>query len=144
MYKKILFPVDNSENTKRAFYHVTALAETFKAKIVLLHAYQVIGEIVNVLGEQVSYIEELNQTKTSDGETILRPYIDELKIKNLSFESIVVKGEPDAEIVRYADSGVDLVVLGNEGMKSYWNRFFMGSTSENVVHHIKCPVLLIP
>ena len=144
MYNKILFPVDGSENSKRAFQHVLSLSEKYGSEVILLHTYQMIGEIVNVLGEQVSYIEEVNESKTSNGEIIVRPFVDELRLRQIKFETMIIKGEADYEIVNLAEANqCSLIIVGNEGMKT-WSRFFLGSVSENVAHHAKCPVLLIP
>ena len=59
-------------------------------------------------------------------------------------ERIVVRGRPRQEIVAVAaDWGADLVVLARHGSGGLRNAF-MGSTSEAVLRHAPCPVLVLP
>lgn len=52
-------------------------------------------------------------------------------------------GRPDAEIVRVAEEiGAGLVVVGSRGLGGV-PRALLGSTSEGVVHHAHCPVLVV-
>ena len=59
-------------------------------------------------------------------------------------ECSVVRGNPAAEIISAAEGpGVGLVVLGARGLGTI-KRWLLGSVSERVLHHAKCPVLVVP
>ena len=52
-------------------------------------------------------------------------------------------GRPDAEIVGLADElGAGLIVLGSRGLGPL-RRVLMGSVSDSVVRHARCPVLVV-
>ncbi len=52
-------------------------------------------------------------------------------------------GRPDAEIVGLADElGAGLIVLGSRGLGPL-RRALMGSVSDSVVRHARCPVLVV-
>jgi nucleotide-binding universal stress UspA family protein len=58
-------------------------------------------------------------------------------------ERSVVIGHPAAEILAAADEpGVDLVVVGARGL-GLFGRLVLGSVSDRVVHHARCPVLVV-
>jgi nucleotide-binding universal stress UspA family protein len=58
-------------------------------------------------------------------------------------ESKVVRGEPGTAICDVAaEVGADLVVIGAHG-KGVIRRVLLGSTSEYVVRHAPCPVLVV-
>lgn len=59
-------------------------------------------------------------------------------------EPIVAEGYPTEEILRTAaENHVDLIVVGKSS-KSFYQRFALGSTSETVLHHAHCSVLVVP
>ncbi len=60
-----------------------------------------------------------------------------------SIETVLLDGFVAEEILRYLeDHPVDLLVMGARGL-SAGQRFFLGSVSDAVVHHAKCPVLIV-
>lgn len=57
-------------------------------------------------------------------------------------ERMVVEGDPGHEICRLAEElPADVVVIGTHG-RSGLRRAVMGSTSDHVVRHARCPVLV--
>jgi nucleotide-binding universal stress UspA family protein len=58
-------------------------------------------------------------------------------------EEMIVKGKPAEAIVDTAEkAGVDLIVIGSLGMSAI-ERALIGSVSDKVMRHAKCPVLLV-
>jgi nucleotide-binding universal stress UspA family protein len=52
-------------------------------------------------------------------------------------------GKPDEEIVSQAEElGAGLIVIGSRGVSSI-RRALMGSVSDSVVRHARCPVLAV-
>ena len=64
--------------------------------------------------------------------------------EGVQVDRILEHGEPGATICTVADHvGADVIVIGSHG-KNWIKRVFLGSASEYVVHHAKCPVLVVP
>jgi nucleotide-binding universal stress UspA family protein len=52
-------------------------------------------------------------------------------------------GDPASTICRVAgETGADVIILGSHG-RTGMSRLFLGSTSEHVVRHAPCPVLVV-
>ena len=61
--------------------------------------------------------------------------------KNLSTH--VLCGAPAPSIIHEAEEwGADLIVVGSHGY-GFWERMFLGSVSNAVVHHAPCSVLVV-
>lgn len=55
----------------------------------------------------------------------------------------VLSGSAEREIVEEAEKwGADLIVVGSHGY-GFWERMFLGSVSNAVVHHAPCSVLVV-
>jgi len=65
--------------------------------------------------------------------------------KNFNFERIIVrKGTPFHEItLAAASTKADLIVIATHGYTGL-KHVFLGSTTERVVRHARCPVLVVP
>jgi len=63
------------------------------------------------------------------------------KLENINVESI--NGNPEDSLVSYVQSnGTDLLVMGSLSRDSE-NRWFVGSTSENILHKMPCDILFV-
>jgi nucleotide-binding universal stress UspA family protein len=66
-----------------------------------------------------------------------------LAARGFTIETGVSEGDPRTEIVRQADEWkADLVVLGARGLGGI-KRFLLGSVSDAVARHARCPVLVV-
>jgi nucleotide-binding universal stress UspA family protein len=62
---------------------------------------------------------------------------------NIHIESQVLEGSPGRAIVEAAEEWkADLIVVGSHGY-GFWERAFLGSVSNAVVHHAPCSVLVL-
>lgn len=127
----VLFPVDVAESTKPLLSIGGDLATIGIHEIRLLH-------VVNTV-DAVSAPDLMEQRRS-----ILRHYRDQLKefgIQKVTGE--VVVGTPWVEIVRRASGGAcSLVVMGSHG-KGLLERVFLGSQTENVLHHGDMSLLVV-
>ena len=58
-------------------------------------------------------------------------------------ETVVLVGKPHDKIVELADDRkVDLIVVGTHG-HGFVGHVLMGSTTERILHHAPCPVLVV-
>jgi len=80
-------------------------------------------------GEQLLYLEDQAREMRDEGAKVV--------------ETHLMLGRPDAAIVRLADDlGVGLVVMGSRGLGRV-RRSLLGSVSDSVVRHARCPVLVV-
>ncbi|HMS42083.1 MAG TPA: universal stress protein [Pyrinomonadaceae bacterium] len=62
---------------------------------------------------------------------------------NENLTTRVLSGSPEREIVEEAEKwGADLIVVGSHGY-GFWERMFVGSVSNAVVHHAPCSVMVV-
>jgi nucleotide-binding universal stress UspA family protein len=78
-----------------------------------------------------------------DGKAILAKGEEAVKAQGIPVETRLKQGVPAEELLRAAaDEKVDLIVLGSRGL-SQVRAFFLGSVSDKVSHHAKCPTLIV-
>ena len=141
-FKTILFATDFSESSDYAFQYAHSMAESFDARLVILH---IINEPVDLRGFYVPHIsfdkleEEIEQGAQKLMEQFERKFLGEFK----NFTSVVSPGIPYDEIIKRAESeGADLIVMGTHGRTGLDNVLF-GSTAEKVVRKSPVPVMTI-
>ena len=119
------------------------MAKRYDAKILLVHVvmrqfYAVSPSEAGVLATSV-YVKEIE----TEGKQILSNAVSNLKGKGVECESRLVEGVPADEIVKIAQSEkADLIVLGSRGLTEV-RSFLLGSVSDKVSHHAKCPTLIV-
>lgn len=141
-YRKILVPLDFSDDSRRAFVHGAALAEASEASVVLL----------TVIEESFPYPElfawenpdeEFYRTLRLKALDRMRELIAETGTR-LDTEMLVVRGHPRQEIVAVAeDQGADCIVMARHGSGGLKNAL-LGSTTEAVLRVAPCPVVVLP
>lgn len=137
--KRILVPVDFSECSNKAVRYAEAMAQQFSAELILLHVveeYLPTSELVLV--DTTAMLQELRDTAKRDLNTLCdqcEPRIDS--------KTELRSGTPYNEIVRAAGQlDVDLIIMSTHGRTGFVHTF-MGSTTERVVRHARCPVLVV-
>ncbi|HEV8241754.1 MAG TPA: universal stress protein [Thermoanaerobaculia bacterium] len=140
--KKVLIPLDFSDDSQRALRYGLALAAAAQAQVALLTVIEDSfpypelfawdhpdEEFYKSMRERaLHHMSELLQSPPPPG----------------GVEKLVVRGRPRHEIVTVAaDIGADLIVLARHGSSGI-RHAFMGSTAESVLRHASCPVLVLP
>jgi nucleotide-binding universal stress UspA family protein len=141
--KKILFPTDFSETSQEAAHYAISFAREFKAKAYILHVVnqKVFTEGLNM--PRVVSVEELEKEMTEEARRRLKTLIPAEEAEGVDMESVIRKGEPFLEIIRFAkEEDVDLIVIGTHG-RSGFEHIIFGSTAEKVVRKAPCPVLSV-
>jgi len=65
------------------------------------------------------------------------------KEADVEIETAIVVGHPTEQIIHRAETdNVDLVILGHRGVSSF-KVFKIGSTSDKVLRHAHCPVMIV-
>lgn len=143
MYKNILVPVDGSESSAQALKHATKLAEMAGAKITLLHVMYFPAEFETYSGKLGEAYYLMKDRIKEHAQEILEKAREDLSASNIAFTEKTVWGEPANEIIQEAEQGnYDLLVIGSRGLGEI-KSWLLGSVSQRVVRHCKCPVLLI-
>ena len=132
--KRILVPVDFSDCSRKALQYAIPLAKQFAAELTLLHVvrpYPPMLEMPIVDGESIedakAALDELHQTIPDA----------------IPSHAVIRRGDPHIEIIRAAkELSIDLLVLSTHGHTGV-ARVLMGSTTEKVVRHAGCPVLVV-
>lgn len=124
--KRILFPVDFSDQSRGAAAYVEALVGRFDAELILLHVIE------------ATYNSTLEDLHVSQLEKFDRFFGQDLK--HLRVKKLVDHGEPAQKIIECASAlHGDLIMIPTQGMGIY-RRLILGSTSAKVLHDADCPV----
>ncbi len=147
MYKKILLPIDSSEQSEKAGEYAISSADLNGAKIIVLHVIDM--SYLNSLPQQ-DLREKLDKQLRKEGKEAIEKFkrlIEDEKCagncKNIKLLTLIKKGKPEDVILKTADElGVDHIVMGKSG-KHNLEKFIIGSTTERVVRGAKVPVNVI-
>ena len=140
--KSILFPTDFSEYSNHALKYAVALAESFKAKLVVLHVceHPIAGSGIEAYHFAIpEYVLDLEQRERKALDVLVGQLCD----KHLDIESVFIIGRAYHEIVKTAkEREVDVITMATHGSKGISHLVF-GSTAEKVVRLAPCPVLTV-
>jgi nucleotide-binding universal stress UspA family protein len=151
---RVLFASDRSDSSKCASKVLSQISwpnETVGRVMTVVESL-VTGHLPSWLEEQLLEQEfeaaGLGQFKPSEEEQEsaqedLRRWCGELPSSFQTLDPIIAVGHPGQEIVRtIIDEDIDVVVVGARGLGPV-KRFLLGSTSEHVLTHAPCSVLLV-
>lgn len=129
MMKKILVPVDGSEQSYKAIEFAGNLAHQNDATIYLLHVFR-LNIIPEGLGE--CFMSDRIQLQTM-GKKILAAAENKAKKKGVKhIEMTLIEGDPIEKIINYAkDNDVDIIVIGSRGLETF-KGLLLGSISNKV------------
>ena len=139
--RQILAPTDFSECSKQAVACAYELAQTFGAKLVLLH---VIEELPSYIGfippaGAAMLLEDLERQACLD----LAEMLPEAEAAEVEVARQAVVGSPSHEIVKVAAAEkVDLIVIATHSRTGF-SHLVLGSVAERVVRAAPCPVITI-
>jgi nucleotide-binding universal stress UspA family protein len=143
MFERILVAVDGSPFADRALSCAVDLAKEYASKLIILHVilrrfYAVTPSEAGVLATTV-YVNELED----EGETIIKKAEEFAKGASINYQCKLVQGVPADEIIKTsATEKADLIVVGSRGLTEV-RAFLLGSVSDKVSHHAKCPTLIV-
>jgi nucleotide-binding universal stress UspA family protein len=140
--QRILASTDFSELSKQGLTSALELAETFGAKLLLLHVvepppYPVEGIVPSHLG--ATLLDDLERQASND----LAQMLSETHGSMVEVTRRVVAGIPYRKIVEVAEEEKsDLIVMTTHGRTGF-SHLVMGSVTEKIVRMAPCPVLTI-
>ena len=142
MFKKILYPTDFSDVSKRAMDFVKQLKDAGSEEVIILHVID--KSSLNALAMYTSKdflkIEKGWEEKAEEDMRLLEK---ELKEKGFKVKARIEEAIPFREILRVEEEeDVSLIVIGSHGLSNI-QEMFLGSVSEKVIRGAKKPVLVV-
>lgn len=113
MFKRILVPLDGSENAKKVLPVVASEAKCHQAVIVLLH-------VISPLQHSFMSSPNLHAKVLDELELLTKDTIDlvaeDLRAEGFEVETIIERGQPAVKIYEIAQSeNCDLIIIGSHG-----------------------------
>ena len=139
---KILSPTDFSEYSRFALKYAMALAESFRARLYVMHVceHSIIG--AGTEAYHFSVPEFLADVEKAEKESLER-IVNEIRSTGIDAEAVFATGRAYIDIVEKAkELDVDLITLATHGRKGLSHLVF-GSTAEKIVRLAPCPVLTV-
>lgn len=146
MFRHILFATDFSIASGLGFDRALELAEAAGAKLTIFHALDLPGpELLEIYGLMPSAaVRELEAKLETAARAKLESYFTALSEARVNYDILLHAGRPGEQIVAAAENRLcDLIVLGSRGLGPIRSAL-LGSTSNYVLHHSSCPVLVVP
>ena len=138
--KKLLFPVDFSEESKNIVPYVKEMAEKLQSDIHVLYVVHVAPYYEGV-GVEMAVVADFEGAVLKQAENQMELFINEF-FKNLPVTRRVLSGYPGETILAYADmEDIGVVVMGHS--KKGLQRVLLGSVAGYVVKHATIPVMII-
>jgi len=140
--RKILFPTDFSEFSKKALPFAISIAERNDSELHVLHVFeQRIHPSFYIVDKSTPF--DLDEGLRERALDALDEFVyDELR-ERIDFRCEVASGKPFVEIINYARANeIDLIVIATHGLTGL-ESMIIGSTTERVVRKAPCPVLSI-
>ena len=142
-YKRIVVPVDGSENAKRALEHACALAVAADASLILLYVATIISSTPSFGSLFGGYAAERVAVELQEkGERILQEAAASVPHR-VKVERVFEVGAPDAIILSVVkEKAGDMIVMGCRGLGKV-EGYALGSVSQYVMNHANVPVILV-
>ena len=140
--KKILFPIDFTENSAKILPYVLSVSEKYDSTIYLIHVMQ---DLLKWAGFYVPHLsmEKFQKEALNSAEKFMDKVCEDQLQSCPMFQRKIVSGDPTVEILKTIESeNIDLVIMGTHGRKGLEHTIF-GSVAENVLKRSPVPVLII-
>ncbi len=156
MLNKILIATSDSPESEQILESGLKLAEKFGAEILLLHVLNLLQSSFETVGSPfmggmypitndlaVQQYQKEWQVYERSGTERLQSYAQQANSRSIKAEIFQNVGDPGRMICETAkNESVDLIVIGRN-QKSALSEMLLGSTSNYVLHHAPCSVMVI-
>jgi len=141
MFKKILFPTDFSDVSKKAVKYIKQLKGAGAQEVIVLHVIDE-KELLVLSRAPDQYLQITAQIEKEVAKEMAAIEVD-MTTDGFPVKPKVKTGKPFKEIMTTAaEEKVSIIVIGSHG-KSNIEEMLVGSVSENVIRHAKMPLLVI-
>lgn len=140
--KKILVPVDFSDNSKKVFEAAVNVAGKFGAELVCVFIVQSFEDYSGFFVPHMP-IAQFQEEMQASAEKRMAEFMEDNVPTGLAASSRVIVGDVGEEIVGLAaQEKIDMIIMGTHGYKGL-ERVLFGSVAEQVVKTAPCPVLTV-
>lgn len=138
-YKNILVAVDGSEQSYDALREAIETAQANDSQLKILYVLN--DKLANIPVHLDTMI--LYKSVQEHSDYVVDQVQGYLKDTEVSFEIVRLTGSPKREIINYSkENNIDLIVLGSTGLDAI-DRFIIGSTTQYIVNHASCNVMVV-
>ena len=142
MFRKILYPTDFSDVSKKALTSLSSLKTDEDQEVVIIHVIDsrnLDAMAQYVPADLVKTQEALEKLAREEAQTIT----DQLEKEGFKVTVRIEEGIPSRNILEAeADEDVSCIVIGSHGVSNI-KEMFLGSVSEKVIRKAKKPVIVI-
>lgn len=139
MFNSILLAVDGSEHALHAARMAASLANVMKSQI--LRVVVAYDPIPSYLGEP--NLQHAIDARLKEAEEILQKAVGSLGTVSAEVHTELIEGNAAESIIEVARTRKsDVIVMGSRGLGRLTG-MVLGSTSQKVVAHAPCPVLIV-
>lgn len=108
-------------------------------------AVQRAGELARALDAPVHLVTVLTSASPGVAEKVVADSCERLEARGVKVQTHIRTGDPAAELIKVAEAEhAQMIVLGNRGMAGGPGRRILGSVPNDVSHHARCDVLIVP
>lgn len=141
-FKKILFPVDFSDCSKKVVPYAIDFARKFDAKLSFLFVVRDLSYLT-VVNMPYSTLTEFSGAVAVGGEKMMDEFCNNFCADFHNYEATVIIGDAPEDILTFAEkNGMDLIIIGTHGRKGL-DRVLLGSVADHVIKNASVPVVTI-
>lgn len=141
-FKKVMFPVDFTESSRKVIPYLRLITDKFGSEIHIVHVIRGPEEFTGFeLGATwwSTYEKEL----LDGAQKAMDRFVDDNLPDVKGVQTKVLIGDAVDEILNYAKGAdIDLIIMGTHGRKGM-EKVMFGSVAEGVVKRAGCPVLTV-
>ncbi len=148
--KKIIVPIDFSENSEKALHVAKMLAIAFNSELIIIHAFQTMPSNFNFydggimptipsIGLSTQSFEIENQYKEQLQKKVDALLGEHINASFSTYQNSVTNAVEEA----IEEHNADLVVIGRTGTGGFLDKL-IGSSATSIALRAKCPVMVIP
>jgi nucleotide-binding universal stress UspA family protein len=140
--RRILVPVDGSENSDKAVVQAADLAKVCTAVIDLLYVSYFDSGTDDIV-ENVSWLPDSVTGSIGKTSKAILEHAKTLIPENIEMRLHIETGIPAKKILDFAKHNkADLIVIGGRGL-GIVEGFLLGSVSQKIIEQADCPVLIV-
>jgi len=138
LFSRILVAVDGSESAKRAFKRSVYLAQRCNSKLVIIHVV-----LDSTYGGDSAATFQLIEELKERGKNLLDESKKEAMRNGVQVETLLRLGDHAQVLIETANKGdYELIMMGSRGLSPF-KELLLGSVSFKVIHHARCPVMVV-
>lgn len=141
MYADILVPIDGSSFSEYAIPYASAIARRSGAKLHVVVVHTSLARHVADISPTRLFQEWEDDYRVKEAK-YLDDLVERLRGEGLDAVAETLEGDVAGRLIERAKSKADLLVMATHG-RGGLERAWLGSVADEVVHHVRLPVLLV-